>query len=99
MTPVSLAVASALGVLTIYWLTHMHAHALSGTLSQRKRLFGLLFRAIRHDSTILVGGLPALFVFAIALVRAEFGTAVLAGLWTTILFLTGSASSRGTASG
>jgi hypothetical protein len=83
-------VASALGVLTIYWLTHAYAHALSGTLSQRKRLFGLLFTAIRHDSTILVGGLPALVVFTIALVfGAEFGTAVLVGLWTTILFLTG----------
>ena len=83
-------VATALGVLAIYWLTHAYAHALSGTLSQRKRLFGLLFKAIRHDSTILVGGFPALFVFAVALAfGAEFGSAVSAGLWATILFLTG----------
>jgi hypothetical protein len=83
-------VATALGVLAIYWLTHAYAHALSATLSQRKRLFGLLFTAIRHDSTILVGGFPALFVFAVALAfGAEFGSAVLAGLWATILFLTG----------
>ena len=52
--------------------------------------FGLLFRAIRHDSTILVGGLPALLVFSAALVVGiEFGTAVSAALWATILFLTG----------
>ena len=83
-------VATALGVLAIYWLTHAYAHALSGTLSQRRRLFGLLFRAIRHDSTILVGGLPALLVFSAALVvGVEFGTAVSAALWATILFLTG----------
>ena len=83
-------VATALGVLAIYWLTHAYAHALSGTLSQRQRLFGLLFRAIRHDSTILVGGVPALLVFAIALAfGTEFGAAVSAGLWATILFLTG----------
>jgi hypothetical protein len=86
----SRVVATALAVLVIYWLTHAYAHALSETLSQRKRLFGLLFRAIRHDSTILVGGLPALLVFIIALVfGTEFGTAVSAGLWATILFLTG----------
>ena len=78
------------GCLAIYWLTHAYAHALSGTLSQRKRLFGLLFKAIRHDSTILVGGFPALLVFAVALAfGAEFGSAVSAGLWATILFLTG----------
>jgi hypothetical protein len=83
-------VATALGVLAIYWLTHAYAHALSSTLSQRQRLFGLLFKAIRHDSTLLVGGLPALLVFAVALTfGAEFGTAVSAGLWATILFLTG----------
>ena len=64
-------VATALGVLAIYWLTHAYAHALSSTLSQRQRLFGLLFKAIRHDSTLLVGA------------------AVSAGLWATILFLTG----------
>ena len=70
-------VITAMGVLAIYWLTHAYAHALSGTLSQRKRLFGLLFKAIRHDSTILFGGFPALLVFAIALAfGAEFSTGV-----------------------
>jgi hypothetical protein len=83
-------VATALGVLAIYWLTHAYAHALSGTLSQRERLFGLLLRAIRHDSRIVVGGLPALLVFSAALaVGTEFDNAVFAALWTTILFLTG----------
>ena len=83
-------VATALGVLAIYWLTHAYAHALSATLSQRKRLFGLLFKAIRHDSTILAGGLPGLLVFAVALAfGTEFGTAISTGLWATILFLAG----------
>ena len=83
-------VPTALGVLAIYWLTHAYAHALSDTLSQRKRLFGLLFRAIRHDSILLLGGLPSLLVFAVALAfGADFGNAVSAGLWATILFLTG----------
>jgi len=83
--------ATALGVLAIYWLTHAYAHALSDTLSQRQRLFGLLFNAIRHDSTILAGGLPGLLVFAVALAfGTEFGgTAISVGLWATILFLAG----------
>jgi hypothetical protein len=83
-------VLTALGVLAIYWLTHAYAHALSQSLSRRRRLFGLLFRAIRHDSTILLGGVPALAAFAILLATGvEFGTAVVAGLWTTIIFLAG----------
>lgn len=83
-------VVTALGVLVIYWLTHAYAHALSETLTHRRRLFGLLFRAIRHDSTILLGGVPALGLFAILLViGVDFGTAVVAGLWMTIIFLAG----------
>jgi hypothetical protein len=81
-------VLTALGVLVIYWLTHAYAHALSETLSRRQRLFGLLFRAIRRDSTILLGGVPALGLFAILLIAGvEFGTAVVVGLWVTIIFL------------
>ncbi|HWJ54442.1 MAG TPA: hypothetical protein VNT24_13785 [Propionibacteriaceae bacterium] len=83
-------VLTALGVLAIYWLTHAYAHALSATLTHRRRLFGLLFKAIRHDSTILLGGVPALAVFAILLILGvEFSTAVVSGLWATILFLAG----------
>ena len=83
-------VLTALGVLVIYWLTHAYAHALSDTLTHRRRLFSLLFTAIRHDSTILLGGVPALAVFAVLLTfGAEFSTAVVSGLWATILFLTG----------
>jgi hypothetical protein len=83
-------VLTALGVLAIYWLTHAYAHALSDTLTHRRRLFSLLFTAIRHDSTILLGGVPALAVFAVLLtLGAEFSTAVVSGLWATILFLTG----------
>jgi hypothetical protein len=82
-------VLTALGVLVIYWLTHAYAHALSGTLTHRRRLFGLLFTELRHDSTILLGGLPALTLFAVLLTAgAEFGTAVVSALWATILFLT-----------
>jgi hypothetical protein len=81
-------VLTALGVLVIYWLTHAYAHALSQTLRHRRRLFGLLFHAIRRDSTILLGGVPALGLFAILLITgADFGTAVVAGLWMTIIFL------------
>jgi hypothetical protein len=83
-------VLTALGVLLIYWLTHAYAHALSETLSHRRRLFGLLFRAIRRDSTILLGGIPALGLFAVLLITGvDFGTAVVAGLWMTIIFLAG----------
>jgi hypothetical protein len=83
-------VLTAVGVLAIYWLTHAYAHALSATLTHRRRLFGLLFKAIRHDSTILLGGVPALAVFAILLILGvEFSAAVVSGLWTTILFLAG----------
>jgi hypothetical protein len=50
----------------------------------------LLFKAIRDDSTILLGGVPALAVFAILLILGvEFSTAVVSGLWATILFLAG----------
>ena len=83
-------VLTALGVLAIYWLTHAYAHALSATLTHRRRLFGLLFKAIRHDSTILLGGIPALAVFTILLVLGvDFTSAVVSALWATILFLTG----------
>jgi hypothetical protein len=81
-------VITATGVLIIYWLTHAYADALSHTLTDRTRLAGQFLVSAKHDSAILLGGAPGLVVFAVSLGFADdFSSAVLNGLWTTIVFL------------
>lgn len=84
-------VGAAAGVLAVFWLTHAYTDALGlGLGGERKHLVRRLLHCGRRDSAILLGGLPALLVFSVALgFDAGYGEAVEAALWVTLVLLAG----------
>jgi hypothetical protein len=83
--------SAAAGVLVIYWLTHAYTDALGQGLSgERRHLLHRLLRFGRRDSPLLLGGVPALLVFAVALgFGTAFAGAVEIALWVTLVLLAG----------
>ncbi|GEM_PF-2552696 len=88
-TPADLSMLSAAGVLVIYWFTHAYTYALGqGIDGDHHRLAVRLVAGSRHEVPILLGGLPALLVCTAALVLgAELATAMMIGLWLTVVLM------------
>ncbi|MGH3315596.1 MAG: hypothetical protein ACRDO0_05575 [Nocardioidaceae bacterium] len=82
---------AAASILVVYWLTHAYADALSrGITGDRRHLTRRLMRSARHETAVLLGGLPALLTFALFVgLGAGFADAIDAALWLTLLMLTG----------
>jgi len=85
------SVLGAAGVLTIYWLSHAYTHALGrGIDGDTVHLAARLGASTRHELPVFLGGLPALAVFAVMLAGgAQVATAMLAGLWLTVVLMAG----------
>ncbi|HEY2763679.1 MAG TPA: hypothetical protein VGJ13_06655 [Pseudonocardiaceae bacterium] len=83
---VLVAVAS---VLIVYWLVHVYVEVLGDRLITPTRGRGSgLWRALRHEGSILQGGAPAVLVVAIALLLgASVSTATMIAQWATVLLL------------
>lgn len=88
-TRAEVSVLGAAGVLTIYWLSHAYTHALGrGIGGDRVHLAARLLSSIRHEWPVFLGGLPALLVFAAMLAfGSQVATAMLAGLWVTVVLM------------
>jgi high-affinity Fe2+/Pb2+ permease len=84
-------VAASAGVLVVYWLTHSYTDALGlGLEGEREHLVRRLLRSGRRDTAILLGGIPALVVFSVALsFDASYTDAVETALWVTLVVLAG----------
>ena len=83
------SLASAAGVMIVYWLTHAYTYALGRGIGGDTRHLGLrLGRGMRHELPVLFGGVPALVTVAI-LVAAGTGlpTAMSAALWVTVVIM------------
>jgi hypothetical protein len=80
---------TAIGVLAIYWLTHAYADALTvGLQDGQRRLWRQLLSSAWEEAAVLVGGIPALVVFAAAAGFGEtFSVAVDFALWFTVWLL------------
>ena len=72
--------------LIIYWLAHVYTATVSGRRAGSATPLRRRFRgSVRHESLILVGGLPPLVVFtALALAHVSIPVAVLSALGTAI---------------
>lgn len=83
------SLAGAAGVLVIYWLSHGYTHALGrGIDGDDQHLAARLVRSLGHELPVLWGGLPALVVVAVVLAAGgELGTAMLLGLWVTVVLM------------
>ncbi|HWL96303.1 MAG TPA: hypothetical protein VNP20_03105 [Nocardioidaceae bacterium] len=89
--PMISVTGTAATILVVYWLTHAYADALSrGITGDRRHLTKRLVRSARHETAVLLGGLPALLTFALFMgFGASFVDAIDAALWLTLLMLTG----------
>jgi len=76
-------------VLVIYWLAHSYIYALSDRLrGDQGPARGLLKRALVHETSVLMGGAPAIVVYVIATALGR--TVTQAGnvaLWFSVLLL------------
>lgn len=83
---VLVAVAS---VLIVYWLVHVYVEILGDRFVTPTRGRGSgLWRALRHEGSILQGGVPALLVVVISLVfGASVSTATTIAQWVTVVLL------------
>lgn len=88
-TPAEVSLLGAGGVLVIYWLSHAYTHALGqGIDGAQGHLAARLAASTRHELPVLLGGLPALVVCAVMLATgAELGTAMVVGLWLTVVLM------------
>ena len=77
------------GVLVTYWLAHVYVQALTDRLAGTgPGLTHHLRRAFRHESSVLVGGVPALVLFSVeVLLGVPVGTAGDVALWFSVLLL------------
>jgi hypothetical protein len=89
--PALVVTGTAASILVVYWLTHAYADALSGGISgDRRHLVRRLMRSARHETAVLLGGLPALLTYALFVgLGASFVDAIDAALWLTLILLTG----------
>ena len=87
--PAKWSMISAAGVLVIYWFTHAYTHALGqGIDGDHRRLAVRLIPSARHETPILLGGLPALAACTAAiLLGAELSTGMWIGLWFTVVLM------------
>lgn len=78
-----------LSVLVVYWLTHAYTDALGrGLGGDRNHLTRRLLHCGRRESTVLLGGLPALLTVWLFLgLGADLTGSVDAGLWVTVALL------------
>ncbi|WP_286928730.1 MULTISPECIES: hypothetical protein [Aeromicrobium] len=90
-TAAEVSLLGAGGVLTIYWLSHAYTHALGrGMDGDPDHLALRLVRSTRHEAPVFWGGLPPLVVCAVVLaLGGEVATAMLAGLWVTVVLMAG----------
>jgi hypothetical protein len=82
-------VATTLFVLGVYWLADVYVRAFAHQFRQgRDTLLHRLAAAGRHESSVLLGGVPALGVFTIATALGmSSSTAADLALWLTVLVL------------
>jgi hypothetical protein len=81
--------AGMLGALSVYWLTHAYTHALGiGVAGDQRRLVRRLLQSARLESAVLIGGLPALVAFVLAMqLGAKPPDAIDVALWVTLTLL------------
>lgn len=79
------------GVLLTYWLAHVYVRALSDRVGTGSAaLTHHVRRAFAHESTVLVGGIPALVVFSVeVLVGIDVEVAGDVALWFSVVLLAG----------
>jgi VIT1/CCC1 family predicted Fe2+/Mn2+ transporter len=82
-------VATTLFVLGVYWLADVYVRAFAHQFREgRASLRHRLLAASRHESGVLLGGVPALGTFALATaLGASPSTAADIALWLTVLVL------------
>ena len=82
-------VVAAVFVLGVYWLADVYVRAFADQFNHgRSRLLRRLVAAIRHESRVLLGGVPALVVVIVAsLLGAGTALAVDLALWLTVVEL------------
>jgi hypothetical protein len=76
-------------VLLTYWLAHVYVRALADRVGAGSAgLTHHLRRAFAHESTVLLGGVPALVVFSVeVLVGIEVAAAGSVALWFSVVLL------------
>lgn len=79
-------VALAMFVLGIYWLADVYVRAFAYHFTRsRVSLWRRLTSAARHESTVLLGGVPAVLCVVLAtLLGVDLGVAVDLALWLTV---------------
>lgn len=79
------------GALVTYWLAHVYVRALTDRLAAGGlRLPHHLRHAAGHESTVLLGGLPALVIFTVEVaIGIDVGTAGVVALWVSVFLLAG----------
>jgi hypothetical protein len=89
-TPSSVLTAVA-SVLLVYWLVHVYVEALARRVTTPARGTRLMLRtALRHEASILLGGIPGLVVPGMAfLFGASVATAISIAQWVTVALLAG----------
>src|SRR4051794_16575378 len=82
-------VLASVFVLTVYWLADVYVRAFSDQFTHaRSPLPRRMAAAVRHESWVLLGGVPALVVVVVAaLLGAETALAVNLALWLTVVEL------------
>jgi hypothetical protein len=82
-------VVAAVFVLGVYWLADVYVRAFADQFEHgRSPLARRLLDAARHESRVLLGGVPALVVVVIAsLLGADTALAVYLALWLTVVEL------------
>ncbi len=77
------------GALIVYWLTHAYVFVVAERVIAPDRGFaGLVRHALRRESPLLLGGLPAAAVFLVCgLVGLEHATAAWVTVWFSVALL------------
>src|SRR5262245_59181429 len=80
--------AAIVGTVTVYWLAHLHAHAIGGAVSEGHHPMVALRRAVAHTWTIAAASLLPLAVLLLSeLAGADLEQGAWIALWASVALL------------
>jgi hypothetical protein len=78
-------VTAMVGTVLVYWLAHLHAHAIGGAVSEGHHPLSALRRSAAHTWTIAAASLLPVAIFLLSeLLGADLRRAAWIALWSTV---------------
>jgi hypothetical protein len=80
----------ALVVLTLamYWLSHVYVRVVENRIGEPGRpFFELVWEALRHESPMFLGGVPAVITYLVFVIAGFSSHAAIAAIWVSVAML------------